>query len=217
MKAGERIKELRLEHHMTQEELGNLLGVGKSAIAKYERGRVLNLKRSTIEQLSRIFNVSPSYVMGYTDLRLDQNEEKQSNLTPIASNLISVRPREIPILGTICAGNGIYAEENYQGSFALDKGISADYAIHVKGGSMTGAGIQDGDLAFIRKCDGDIVNGRIYAVILNGSNEATLKAVTAHEDFIVLTPLNPAYPVITTYSQEVYIAGELVGVYHPCL
>ena len=215
MKAGERIKELRLEHHMTQEELGNLLGVGKSAIAKYERGRVLNLKRSTIEQLSRIFNVSPSYVMGYTDMRLDQNEEKQSNLTPIASNLISVRPREIPILGTICAGDGIYAEENYEGTFTLDKSIPADFAIWVKGDSMINANIHDGDLAFIRKCT-DFVDGRIYAVIIDGSNEATLKAVNTYDDFLVLTPSNPSYGVITVDQSEVHFVGELVGVYHSC-
>ena len=205
MSIGDNIRELRESHNLTQRDLGDILGVSDKAVSTWEKGRAIP-RMGVIQKMADYFGVSKTSII-----------EDLSNTTPIASNLISVRPREIPILGTICAGNGIYAEENYQGSFALDKSISADYAIHVKGGSMTGAGIQDGDLAFIRKCDGDIVNGRIYAVILNGSNEATLKAVTAHEDFIVLTPLNPAYPVITTYSQEVYIAGELVGVYHPCL
>ena len=209
---GDRIVTARKNAGYSQTELATAIGISKQLLYKYEVGKITNIPSDRIEKIAEITHVSPAYIMGWIDTPTLTEKD-----APIASNLISVRPREIPILGTICAGNGIYAEENYQGSFSLDKGISADYAIHVKGGSMTGAGIQDGDLAFIRKCDGDIVNGRIYAVILNGSNEATLKAVTAHEDFVVLTPLNPAYPVITTYSQEVHIAGELVGVYHPCL
>ena len=42
---GERIKKLRKEKGLTQEQLGNLLGVKKSAIAKYENNRVENLKK----------------------------------------------------------------------------------------------------------------------------------------------------------------------------
>ena len=42
---GERIKKLRKEKGLTQEQLGKLLGVKKSAIAKYENNRVENLKR----------------------------------------------------------------------------------------------------------------------------------------------------------------------------
>lgn len=45
---------------MTQEELGELLGVKKAAIQKYESGQV-QLKQSTIKRLCEIFNVSPSY------------------------------------------------------------------------------------------------------------------------------------------------------------
>ena len=49
MEMGEIIKQLRKAHNLTQEELGKRLGVQKSAIAKYEKGRVENIKRSTIQ------------------------------------------------------------------------------------------------------------------------------------------------------------------------
>lgn len=45
---------------MTQEELGKLLGVQKSAIAKYESGRVVNIKRSTLKKISDILDLHPS-------------------------------------------------------------------------------------------------------------------------------------------------------------
>jgi transcriptional regulator with XRE-family HTH domain len=67
MKMGDRIKELRLQYGMTQEELGAKLGIQKSAIAKYENGRVRNLKASMIKKLAEIFDVRPSYIMGWDD------------------------------------------------------------------------------------------------------------------------------------------------------
>ena len=49
---------------MTQEELGQVLGVQKSAIAKYENDHVVNLKRETIEKMADYFGVKPSYILG---------------------------------------------------------------------------------------------------------------------------------------------------------
>lgn len=60
MNVGEKIREARLAKGMTQEELGRLLGVQKSAIAKYEKGRVVNIKRSTLKKISDILGIRPS-------------------------------------------------------------------------------------------------------------------------------------------------------------
>jgi repressor LexA len=58
MTMGERIKYYRTKSDMTQEQLGELLGVQKSAIRKYEKGEVENIKRSTIKRMSEIFDGS---------------------------------------------------------------------------------------------------------------------------------------------------------------
>lgn len=63
MTTGKIIKQLRKEHHLTQEKLGEIVGVQKSAIAKYERGEIVNLKRSTIEKMANYFGVLPSCSM----------------------------------------------------------------------------------------------------------------------------------------------------------
>ena len=60
MNIGERIRIARLEKGLTQEELGQLLGVEKSAVAKYENGRVVNLKQATLTKLSEILEIPPS-------------------------------------------------------------------------------------------------------------------------------------------------------------
>lgn len=62
-----KIKTLRTLKGYTQEELGDLLGVKKSAIQKYENGSIINLKVDTINQLCKIFNVSPNYLLNYED------------------------------------------------------------------------------------------------------------------------------------------------------
>jgi transcriptional regulator with XRE-family HTH domain len=54
------IKILRQEKGLTQEELGEYLGVKKSAIQKYESGAIVNLKVATIRKLCDLFEVAPS-------------------------------------------------------------------------------------------------------------------------------------------------------------
>lgn len=77
MTMGERIRILRKQHKMSMEELGSKLGVGKSAILKYEKGQVENLPRSTIEKMAILFGVSPSYLMCFDEW--DKNSEALSD------------------------------------------------------------------------------------------------------------------------------------------
>lgn len=59
MNIGEKIKKARLEKGFTQEELGKLIGVQKSAVAKYESGRVVNIKRSVLAKISKVLSIPP--------------------------------------------------------------------------------------------------------------------------------------------------------------
>lgn len=59
----------------TQTELGEKLGLKASAIAKYENGRVKNMKRSVIAKMAKVLDCSPSYLMGL-------EEENQSRESP---------------------------------------------------------------------------------------------------------------------------------------
>ena len=66
------LKQQRIAHGYTQEELGKMVGLQKAAIYKYENGLLINPKRSLIQKLAETFGVSPAYMMGIED------EEKQT-------------------------------------------------------------------------------------------------------------------------------------------
>ena len=64
---GERIRALRKQHDLTQEALGKMIGVQKSAIRKYEKGEVENIPRSSLKIMADYFGVKPSYLMGFDE------------------------------------------------------------------------------------------------------------------------------------------------------
>jgi len=67
MDLGSKIKKARLAKGMTQEELGELLGIKKSAVAKYENGRIVNIKRSNLKKMSDILGIHPAELIGDFD------------------------------------------------------------------------------------------------------------------------------------------------------
>lgn len=60
MSIGDKIRKARIAKGMTQEALGVMVGVQKSAIAKYENGRIVNIKRGTIQKIASALNIRPS-------------------------------------------------------------------------------------------------------------------------------------------------------------
>ena len=78
MLVAQRIKQLRKEANLTQEELADMLGLKKVSIQKYENGGVTNIKSETLEKLGKIFNVSPAYIMGWDRFdNIDTNDIKE--------------------------------------------------------------------------------------------------------------------------------------------
>lgn len=90
----DRIKRLRIKNGMTQEELGNVIGVQKSAIRKYESGAVQNIKRTSIKKMADCFGVSPSYLLGYEDSDFDTNDHEETPEEKKMYELFKSVPRE---------------------------------------------------------------------------------------------------------------------------
>lgn len=81
MDLGDKIKQLRIERHMTLEELGNRVGVGKSTVRKWETGDIANMRRDKIALIANALGVSPAYLMGWTDIngvRSNKTEETRN-------------------------------------------------------------------------------------------------------------------------------------------
>ena len=77
---GAKIKYLRLLHKMSQEELGQRVGVQRAAINKYEKGSVINIPITTIEKIAQVFDVSPTYIVGWDNIRSGSLSEEVKTL-----------------------------------------------------------------------------------------------------------------------------------------
>ena len=194
MTTGERIRQLRIGKNMTQEMLGEKIGVKKAAIYKYENGLVVNLKRDIIEKLANVLEVSPSYLMGLDDLsHVDQG------FRPLPTM------RKIPRVGRIACGEPILAEENIETYDNVPDNWKADFTLICVGDSMAPK-IQDGDLVAIRQQE-QVENGQIAAVLID--NEATLKRVYVYPDKLILRPENPDYePIVIMNGESSTIRNE---------
>jgi repressor LexA len=116
----------------------------------------------------------------------------------------------IPLVGRISAGVPIDAIENIEehiDSITEMFGLRDMFALRVKGDSMVGEGIFDGDTVIVRKqrtaTDGDII-----AALLE--NDATVKKFYLTGDGVRLEPANPKYAPIV--SKEIKVLGKVVGV-----
>lgn len=200
MTTGDKIKTLRIQHGMTQEELGEKVGVKKSAIYKYENGIVVNLKRSTIEKLAKVLEVSPSWLIGI--------EDGAGSIPPGFQPIPELDT--VPIVGRIACGTPILAEQNIDGVTCIPHRWRATFVLTCKGDSMEPK-IQDGDLVAIRK-QPEVENGEIAAVRIG--EEATLKHVYRRDGFLELRPENPKYESIILIGEkmaEATIEGKVVG------
>lgn len=205
MDMASRIKERRISMGYTQEELADKLGLQKSAIAKYENGRVTNIKRSTIAKMAIVLDCSPSYLMGFEDV--------QGESVINYSDILPIKKQKIRLMGEIACGKPIYASEDYETYVLADKDIKADFALKAKGDSMINARINDGDIVFIRE-QPQVENGEIAAVIIG--DEATLKRVYYYKESnkLVLQAENPKYEPFVYVGkelEEVKILGKAVA------
>lgn len=82
MGMGEKIRQRRTALGMTQEELAEKLGVQKSAVAKYENGRVQNIKRAMIARMASVLECSPVWLMDLDD-NMNPLDSRKSEETDI--------------------------------------------------------------------------------------------------------------------------------------
>ncbi len=63
----EKIRYLRKKYNLTLEEVGNIVGVGKSTVRKWESGEIANMRRDKIAKLAEALHTTPAYLMGWDE------------------------------------------------------------------------------------------------------------------------------------------------------
>lgn len=186
--------------NLTLEQVGDLVGVGKSTVRKWETGDIENMKRDKIVKLAKALRVSPSYIMGI------EEEQPQIETLPV---------KKIPVVSRISAGLPIYSEENLIDYiyFATNK-LNSDkeeFGLKVSGDSMDKI-FQDGDIVVVEK-DSIVENGQLGVVMINGYN-ATVKRIRYKGDQVILIPESNNtnhYPQVYGKDDEVKIIGRVVA------
>lgn len=120
--------------------------------------------------------------------------------------------REVPLVGRIAAGGPILAEENLEEVMTLPESLVGSgelFMLEVRGDSMIGAGILDGDLVVVRS-QPDVEDGDIAAFLVDGE-EATVKRLERRDGRVILHSENPDYPPME-FTDGVESLGRVVTV-----
>jgi repressor LexA len=167
----------------------------------------------TIREIADHFGISVKGAHDHITALRKKGHLRQADKRPRTMGLTHSRPEdadliEIPLLGTVAAGLPVLAEENFDGNILLHRSMLRKskkyFALKVKGDSMSGVGILEGDTAIIEK-QNSVRNGEIAVAVIDEA--VTLKRFYRESSRIRLQAENPAYKPI--YSQEVKILGRL--------
>lgn len=204
---GSYIRRLRTEKGLTQEQLGELVGVRKAAVQKWENGSVTNLKRATITKLSEIFGVSPATFV-------EEGAREVSNISYVMGGR---NIYDIPVFESVSAGFGAFASSeivDYIPAAITNPADAEDtIAIMVKGDSMYPK-IEDGDIIIVRR-QTSVDSGDIAVVLIDG-DEGLVKRVVYGSTWIELQSINEDYPVQRFNGAEVTrlrVVGKVIGSY----
>ncbi|WP_421169186.1 LexA family protein [Aeromonas dhakensis] len=205
----ERIKELRKKHGLTQQKLGELIGVKKSSISQWENDEH-SPSGDNLAQLSKVFGVSAHW------LSTGKGSPEPSNVAPA----VIPQGNRVPILSYVQAGNW---REMCEQATAFDGNVeyvtaSVDigpcgFGLWLRGDSMLPQ-FKEGDLIIVDPDEapqpGDFV------VAKNGSDEATFKKYRPRgidengQEVFELVPLNDDYPTMHSDRQHIQIIGVMV-------
>lgn len=199
MSIAENIKKIRLEHELSQADLGKIAGVSDKAVSTWELGIKIP-RMGAVEKMANYFGIPKSVIL---------DDSPSASFVPPG---FSPMPEmvQVPLIGSIACGTPITAEQNIEQMVCVPSRWHATFTLTCKGQSMEPR-IHDGDLVAIRS-QAEVENGEIAAVRIG--EEATLKRVYLHPNFIELRPENPAFESIILSREEmnsVTIEGKAVG------
>lgn len=176
------LKGRRLELELTLEDVAKRVGVSPATISRWESGDIANMRRDRIAALSKALQISPAVIMGWD---VD---------TPIPPGAHRPQFKKVPMLGYAAAGQPLEDLNQDTPYYDVDNKYDVDFCITVRGDSMINAGINDGDIVFIKSMS-EVPNGKIACVEID-NEKVCLKRFYKSADGIMLVSENPKYPPI---------------------
>ncbi|QTJ50516.1 helix-turn-helix domain-containing protein [Dolosigranulum pigrum] len=217
------LKERRLELGLTLEEVGDIVGVGKSTVRKWEQGMISNMGRDKIVSISKALKISPLDILEIEEqnniytIYNQLNPTRQTKVYNFATDQLNEqRVEETPaiyhtvqVYSLLSAGTGIVdLDPTDTTEIELNGHVPPhDLAFEVRGDSMEPV-FENGEIVFVKKTQ-DIHNGQIIAVQIN--EEAFIKKVYITNDHMRLVSLNKEYEdIIANEQDDIRIVGKVL-------
>ena len=147
-------------------------------------------------------------------IRRDPSKPRAIEILDDEFNLTRREMVQVPMIGKVAAGTPLLAQENIEGYFPVPAEFmpkDQSFMLKVKGESMIGAGIFDGDNLLVKQAS-TARNGDIIVALLDDS--ATVKTYYKEKDHIRLQPENETMdPIIVTEKDRIRILGKAFGVF----
>lgn len=188
---GEKLKKLRIQKRITQQQMAEILNINRTTYNKYETGAIIP-PSYMCKELSEYFNVSVDYL-------LEINQEKKKGF-------------KIPVLGYVKAGIPIEAVEEIVDYEEITEELSRTgefFGLTIKGDSMEPR-IKNNDVVIVKK-QPTVENGQVAVILVNGQ-DATVKKISLNENGMTLIPFNSSYEPISYSNKEIKeLPVEIIG------
>ena len=224
------LKTKRLEKRLTLEQVGEIVGVGKSTVRKWENGMIENMGRDKIVALSKALDISPLDILGIdkpqestTKQILDSvfsklEEPRQDKVVAYAKSELDEQNKVVNIKdytydyydNAVSAGTGQYIGTSQRETITLPVEFDADYVVPVYGDSMEPE-YHDGDYIFIESTV-NLNDGEIGVFELYG--DTYVKQLILEDDHAYLHSLNKKYKDMKVDADSDFrVLGRVVGRY----
>jgi len=203
---GDRIKNLRKNKDLSLQKVAESLDVNRSSIMRWERGETSKIKLPMVEKLASLFGTSPQYLLTGSEREKEKEEWCENNASEMGDFCM------LPLVGKVCAGNGLLAEDNVLRYEVADKKYNRKeyFYLEVSGDSMSPK-LDDGDMVLVRK-QSSIDNGDVGVFLIDGC-DGVVKKVKYDRNYIELHSFNPYYPVRRFEGSEIQrisVVGKVV-------
>jgi repressor LexA len=190
MEFKDNLRYLRRSNKMSQDELAEKLGYKSfTTVQKWEDGTAFP-RVKTLNKIADIFEIDVDHLLNL-DIRADK----------VA----------VPVIGEVKAGYDMYANEDIYGYEYCNNneyGPGEYFYLKVKGDSMIGLRIGEGDIVYVRKQN--YLNDKDIGVFLLDNNEVTIKKASFGHNCLTLKAANPDYPDRKFKPDEVKILGKVL-------
>lgn len=215
-----KLRKLREQANLNQEELAKILSVSPSTIGMYEQGR-RQPDHEKLKQIADYFNVPLDYLLGRTDdptpylISVPQGtgklKESGRDDLEVSNNLPLGEVRKIPIYSlTPKNREEFFAPDNIIGWEPVPADTLANFAVRIEDDSMSGSRINKGDRVIIREQNTFSDGQAVLAVIPDGS--FVIRKAKKTNDGIILYPENKNYQPEHFSEDEIEIIGIVVQV-----